>query len=391
MGCDLNARTTKDRILITKYYIRKSIIITNFNYLLGKLMKKSIFIAIFVVLTATTLCSLAFVSAGYFRSPINCQEVKQSYLSDINDEIRASCVDKDGNIYLTGSGGVGSPITSDRYAGYNNSPDVIILKMDSSATEVLYCCLIGGSGSDMGNGIAVDDAGCIYVTGGTTSLDFPDISCSTGEHGGNDGFILKIDPFRDELVFSYVIGGVDFESSHAIALGDENVFITGCVVSQEFPTTIGDNKKESNGMDVFIQCYNPNGCLLFSRILGGLGNDTGHSIAVDSRGRVVVCGLTWSSYLGSDAALSGQLNGECDGFISTILPNGIFEKTCLLGSSQFDDLFGMCIDDSDNIYVTGQSFGDFPGPKGDLSTPNKGNGDVIIVKLSEKLDIIFSY
>ncbi|NLT37740.1 MAG: hypothetical protein GXX95_06250 [Methanomassiliicoccus sp.] len=354
-------------------------------------MRKSLNIAIFAVLLTTIICLLALISSGYFQSSMTDQEkIVGSHPSDFSDEIRSSCTDKEGNIYLTGSGGMGLPITSAKYVGHNNSSDVMVLKLDSTGTVVKYCCLVGGNDSDGGNAVVVDDAGYIYVAGTTFSFDFP-VTSEAGDRGGPDGFILKIDPFTDQLLFSHIIGGSDFDSSHALAVSsDGTLFLTGCISSKEFQVTIGDEKNPSNGMDAFIQGFSPKGELMFSRVLGGSSVDTGHAIAVDSQGRVVVCGASSSSELGSEAIVTGVSSGESDVFISVLQPNGVIEKTRLLGSPEYDDGFGMCIDGSDNIYITGQSFGNFPGPKANINTPNKGHGDVLILKLNRELDIVFS-
>ena len=103
---------------------------------------------------------------------------------------------------------------------------------------VVYSTFLGGSSGETGYGISVDAAGNAYVTGQTTSANFPATqSLRTGNNpSSSDVFVTKINATGTELVYSTVIGGSDGERGHAIALDSTgNAYVTGQTTSTDFP------------------------------------------------------------------------------------------------------------------------------------------------------------
>src|SRR5206468_3695516 len=86
-------------------------------------------------------------------------------------------VDKAGNAYVTGTAGsLDFPTTPGalKTATTNaQSPDAFVTKLDPSGSTLIYSTYLGGSRDDRGYGIAVDSDGNAYVTGTTSSTDFP--------------------------------------------------------------------------------------------------------------------------------------------------------------------------------------------------------------------------
>ena len=99
----------------------------------------------------------------------------------------------DGNIYITGSTESSSfPTTSGAYdEGHNGNLDVFVCKINSAGSTLIYSTLIGGSDIEYGESIAVDNAGCAYITGRTGSTNFPDTSgvLDTTNGGTIDAFV----------------------------------------------------------------------------------------------------------------------------------------------------------------------------------------------------------
>jgi len=85
------------------------------------------------------------------------------------------------------------------------------MKLDSTGTTILYGTYLGGSGTDVANGIAVDSAGDAFLTGYTSSADFPVMNPVQATYGGGggigDAFVTGLDPSGSSLLFSTFLGG----------------------------------------------------------------------------------------------------------------------------------------------------------------------------------------
>jgi hypothetical protein len=155
---------------------------------------------------------------------------------------------------------------------------------------------------DSGYGIAVDAAGNAYVTGQTSSSDFPTTpgAFQAVFGGGFDAFVTKLNPTGSGVVYSTYLGGGYDERGNAIAVDAAgNAHVTGNTNSSNFPTTPGafQTAFASPGYeDAFLTKLNPTGsALVYSTYLGGDSNDLGYAIAVGAAGNAYVTGITNSS------------------------------------------------------------------------------------------------
>ena len=137
-----------------------------------------------------------------------------------------------------------------------------VTKLKSDGTALVYSTYLGGTtgqgGADFGFGIAVDSAGSAYVTGRTTSPDFPLFRPFQAAYGGgtNDAFVTKLDPTGSLLAFSSYLGGSVSDLGFAIALDSANppnIYVTGKTNSTDFPKTTGAFQTASQGgFDAFV-------------------------------------------------------------------------------------------------------------------------------------------
>src|SRR5262249_28347759 len=186
---------------------------------------------------------------------------------------------------------------------------------------LVYSTFLGGKGIDVGLSIAVDGAGNAYLTGYTSSTDFPtrnalQATFSAGQPfdvNAYEAFVTKLNATGSALLYSTYLGGngsEDIESGYVnsdifggIAVdGSGNAYVTGITNSSNFPTTTGafQTVLASGGGDAFVTKLNTtlsgSASLVWSTYLGGPeGNDGGHGIAMDSTGNVYVTGTTQSS------------------------------------------------------------------------------------------------
>lgn len=256
---------------------------------------------------------------------------------------------------------------------------------------------MGGSNKDEGKGIAIDSSGNAYVTGNTSSTNFPTVNPIQPAFAGgfSDAFVAKINPDGTALVYSTYLGGSTYpDSGYAIAVDSfGNAYVTGETRSGNFPTKNPLQPKfgGGGGYDAFVSKVDPRGALIYSTYLGGRGNDSGYAIAVNSMGSAVVTGLVSSSNFPKVNPIRSDLNGGADAFVAKIDPTGSeLVYSTYLGGSGFEQGSGIAIDSSGNAYITGQtSSTDFPTAN-PFQKSLGGGVDAFVVKLGLKGKLIYS-
>ncbi len=232
-------------------------------------------------------------------------------------------VDSSGNAYVTGSTDSTQatfPVTVGPDLTSNGGNDAFVAKVNAAGTALLYCGYIGGSGEDVGRGIAVDSSGNAYITGYTASTEatFPvTVGPDLTYNGGTDAFVAKVNAAGTALVYCGYIGGSSFDQGYGIAVDSSgNAYVAGYTNSTEatFPVTVGPDLTSNGGFDAFVAKVNAAGtALLYCGYIGGSGTDQGFGIAVDSSGNAYVTGRTNSSEttfpvaVGPDLTFNGGL------------------------------------------------------------------------------------
>ena len=334
----------------------------------------------------------------------------------------AIATDSSDNVYVTGyTNSDDFPTTSGAYdtsigESYNGT-NVFISKLDSSLSSLLASTYLGGESMNEGYAMAIDSSGNIYVTGCTYSSDFPTTSGAYDTTGNSsidrrdrDVFISKLNSTLSSLLASTYLGGTSIDYGFAIAIdSSDNVYVTGFTTyyttgvgfPKNFPTTSGayDTSSNSEYSDVFISKLNSTlSSLLASTYLGGSSSETGYAIAIDSSDNVYVTGYTNSDDFpttsGAYDDTSDSNSGYYDVFISKLNSSlsSLLASTYLGGSSS-ETGYGIAIDSSDNVYVTGETgSNDFPTTSGAYDTTfKKGfSYDVFISKLDSTLSSLLA-
>jgi len=176
--------------------------------------------------------------------------------------------------------------------------DAFVAKFNAAGSSLLYSTYLGGTALEYGRGIAVDSSENVYVTGYTTSGDFPTQNpYQPVSSGTTDIFVTKVNATGSALEYSTYLGGASVDEGYGIAVdGNDYAYVTGRTLSSNLPTTV-DAVQTTNGSgnDAFITKLNAAGSsLLYSTYLGGTNHDYGQSIAVDSSENVYVTGYTTS-------------------------------------------------------------------------------------------------
>jgi hypothetical protein len=319
-------------------------------------------------------------------------------------------VDPGGSAYVTGSISSASfPTTLGAYSDGSSAGfglDVFVSKLTPDGSALVYSTYFGAgslnSGDSYGDGIAVDADGNAYVTGYTSSTDFPTTAGAfqTILGGGANAFVTKLNPAGTGLVYSTYLGGNNGDGGVHIAVdSSDNAYVTGFAQSSNFPTTPGAFQTTLGGpQNAFVTELNPNGSgLVYSTFLGGNWIDGGDNIVVDSSGNAYVTGYTVSSNFPTTAgAFQTIYNGGCslsfcgDAFVTKLNSNGTgLVYSTYLGGTSDNGGNGIAIDANGNAYVSGYTnSSDFPVTAGAFQTSFQGGcdplfcGDGFVTKLN---------
>jgi len=313
------------------------------------------------------------------------------------DAASAIALDSSGNTYITGTtASTNFPTASPEQSTLGGSTDAFVAKLNSSGSKLVYSTYLGGNGSDVGSGIAIDPSGNAYVTGTTYSANFPTTkgTLQTAYGGGGDVFVAKLNPAGSMLVYSSFLGGSGPDFGQAVAVDSSgNAYVTGSTQSTNFPTAKPLQSAGGGGEDAFVAKLNAMGAALtYSTYLGGTAADSGQGIALDSSGDAYVTGFTSSPDF---PVTPGAFQPHCGGFSSGSCPaedafvtelnsagSGLIYST-YLGGNGIDRGFGIALDASGNAYITGDTrSNDFPTSGSAFQTVNGGNDDAFVSKLN---------
>jgi len=262
-------------------------------------------------------------------------------------------------------------------------------------SDLLYATFLGGTGDECGYGIAVDGSGQAYVTGDTSSADFPAASgpgYDTSYNGGYDAFVVKLNSNGTALTYATFLGGSGYDDGRGIAVdGSGQAYATGVTASTDFPAANGpgyDTAHNGGGGDAYVVKLSASGtALTYATFLGGSGADQGFGIAVDSSGQAYVTGGTTSVDFpaASGPGYDTSLSGEADAFVVKLSASGTaLTYATFLGGSGTDRGYSIAVDGSGQAYVTGDTASaDFPAASGPgYDTTYNGYADAFAVKLN---------
>jgi Beta-propeller repeat len=240
----------------------------------------------------------------------------------LNASAKGIAVDGSSYAYVTGSASSGFATTAGAFqtATHNSSStNAFILKLNTTGTAATFATFLGGSGTDVGNGVAVDSGGNAYVGGSTTSTNFPLTNALQTSLGGQlDGFVAKVNATGSALVYSTYLGGTKDDSVNAIAVdASGSAYVAGETYSANFPVS------------VFAYQFNKTGGLLLNSIQG-----VGFVSKLTAAGN----GLAYSTFLGGEI---------CDAFQS---PCSYFQPP---PETPGDAAYGIAVDNQGHAYVTG--------------------------------------
>ncbi|MBI2931354.1 MAG: SBBP repeat-containing protein, partial [Planctomycetes bacterium] len=235
-------------------------------------------------------------------------------------------LDGSGNIHLTGATtSLNFPVPNGFRTTYPGGfESAFIAKIDATGSGLAWATYLGGSGMDRAEGIALDANGNAYVTGTTTSTNFPATpgAAQTTFAGIYDGFVAKVNATGSALEWATYLGGSAHDFGRAIALDDAGyVVVTGETASTNFPVLLGFQLNRAWAFDAFVTKLS-DAHLVWSTYLGGRGYDYTSGIAADTAGDIYLAGQTTSSDIPAWTGFQRFYAGSTDGFVTKITQRG---------------------------------------------------------------------
>ena len=363
-----------------------------------------------------------------------------SYIGGTSGDLaNAVAVDANGNAYIGGLtfSSPGTPgsgnftVTSGAVQATpaNNVGTGFLTRIDTTQSgnaSLIYSTYLGGNAVNIANflqdfgdavtGVAVDTANNAYLTGVTSSTNFPSVNGLPGTPIAANtqaaGFVTRIDTTKATTAppaYSTYLEGSTLDSASAIALGPNNVaYVTGSTNSLDFPTTTGAFQTTGAATGVaFITLVDTTlsgtPSLTYSTFFGGTGSDIGFGIAADANGIAYVVGTTASNdFPITPFALPATLPDPIGSpFVVKLSPKGKGTADRVYASyfggtgdglpTDADQGNAIAIDSHGNAYITGVTFSaDMPTTAGAFQTTLKGTSDAFVAKLPLLLPVVVS-
>ncbi len=288
-----------------------------------------------------------------------------------SDEGLGIILDQLGNVYVTGESYAtwGSPVNP--HAG---SSDAFVAKFDSDG-ELVWNTFMGSADYDAGEDIAVDQSGNVYVTGYSWATWGSPVNPHAGD---SDAFVVKLNG-NGNLVWNTFMGSVDSNPSRAITIDQSgNVYVAGT----SWATWGSPVNPYAGGEDAFVAQLDGSGNLVWNTFMGSGSEDRGKDITLDQSGNVYVTGYsraTWGSPVNPHA-------GDYDVFAAELDGSGNLVWNTFIGSVDIDIGYGVAVDQSGNVYVTGESWLTWSSPV----NPHAGDYDVFVAELDGSGNLVWN-
>lgn len=294
--------------------------------------------------------------------PLVIDPVVQTYSTYLGgngiDGATSIAVDATGAAYVTGTTSAPDFPTVGPFQTDRSGADAFVTKLNPAGNAIVYSTYLGGltNGADTAHAIAIDNSGSAYVTGTTSSTDFPLVNPVEGNGSGDDAFLTKLSPAGNALVYSTYLGGLQGDAAFGVAVDTSDVaWIVGVSDSTDF-NVLNPIDASTPGPHLFISRFSAAGALTFSTKLGGTSYEKEPSVAVDSTGAAYITGTTGSTNFDTvnPYEVDSGDNDE-DAFVTKLsaAPSPTIVYSTYLGGSEQDAAADIAVDGSGNAYVVG--------------------------------------
>ncbi len=321
------------------------------------------------------------------------------------DRAYAVEVDDSGYVYIAGRAGTGFPIKNgfqSTFQGVGNpssygNQNAFVAKIKPDGSDLVWSTYVGVSSAC--RDLAIDNNGDIYIPGGrhdTSNIPpsgwFVNAFQKTPPGGNSDSGVIKIKGDGSQVLWATWLGGSGDDSIAASIRVDENeyVYIGLSTDSDDIPTTSGAHDRIYSGdgnVDFYVARLEPDGSnLVYGTYLGGAGHQwiSTHNLALDNDGNAYAAVPTGADFpITENVFQSSHGGGNSDWGIAKLSTNGTLIASTFVGGNGGDNPDGIYVDDSGNVYISGQSNStDFPVIPDTFQSTNGGGEDAILVVLS---------
>lgn len=302
------------------------------------------------------------------------------------EELHDMFVDASGDVYVAGwTRSSDFPTTSGAYdASLGGTEDAFVLKLEQDGKSLVYSTFIGGGGDERALALDVDGSGNAYVTGWTSSANFPTRPGAYDRRldGDSDAFVVRLDPTGARLPAATYLGGSDDDYGQSIMLdGKGGVHVGGAAYSNDFPTTAGAYDTVRGGLqDAFLTVLNMTLTdVSYSTYIGGSGYDSVGDLWVDGYDNAYISGYTTSAdFPVSFPSFDAKSKGVCN----FILKFDIDDSSMTYAGYVDGYDTAIVVDDYGHLYATGYTHADdLPVTDGAYDTEYNGNWEAFVLKL----------
>jgi hypothetical protein len=319
------------------------------------------------------------------------------------DVAKAVVVDSTGDIWVAGhTSSTNLPVTGQPFHDtFSGQRDLFLARFrpsQSGDASLISATYFGGSGDEEPNGIYLDNAGFIYLTGFTDSQNFPMAggSFQPTAPGNRSIFVIKYstrDSGTDALWYSSYAGGTGLDVGLGITTDSLGIiYVVGYTASTDFRVTPGGLQGVNRGgWDTVILQIDPNGSsadsLRYSSYFGAPSTDVATAVLAREPGVIYVAGYTMSGDFPIEGDSYQSFNrGGGDAFLVTLdLRRGGLDalvRGTFIGGSNLDICYAMAADSAGRIYLAGYTLStDFPIAGDAFQNNNAGIADLFVSRL----------
>jgi uncharacterized repeat protein (TIGR01451 family) len=327
-------------------------------------------------------------------------------------------VDAAGNAYMAGvTESASFPVTGGAFqTTRKGSRDMFVAKLNPAGSALVFATYLGGTGSEIVNGqscaIATDNNHNVYVTGSTSSTNFPTTVGAyqtalsyNGISYAPDAFVAKLNATGSALLYSTYLGGTGTDYGWSIAVDTNgNAYVCGDTANTgDFPTTAGAFLTNSVNLSGWVTKLTSDGTALdYSTYLSSNDCTYARGIAIDPAGNAYVTGNFYDcsgneGFVTTVGAFQTVHSGLNDAFVLKLTPDGsALVYSTFLGGNNIDGGSSIAIDNQGNAYVTGTTTSTyFPTTVGAVqstfqSTPTPQNDSFVAKLNNDGTALVFS-